>query len=64
MKINNLPDGVKVAIMCSSCFLNTKLQLDNILTVKRLIELKKNLNKKKLIKTIIIKMVLYINVIS
>lgn len=30
MEINNLPDGVKVATMCSSCFLNTKLQLDNI----------------------------------
>ena len=30
MEINNLPDGVKVATMCSSCFLDTKLQLDNI----------------------------------
>lgn len=30
MEINNLPDGVKVATMCSSCFLNSKLQLDNI----------------------------------
>jgi hypothetical protein len=26
MEINNLPDGVKVATMCSSCFLNTKLR--------------------------------------
>jgi TATA-box binding protein (TBP) (component of TFIID and TFIIIB) len=30
MEINNLPEGVKVATMCSSCFLGTKLQLDNI----------------------------------
>jgi len=30
MEINNLPEGVKVATMCSSCFLGTKLELDNI----------------------------------
>ena len=30
MEINNLPDGVKVATMCSSCFLDSKLQLDDI----------------------------------
>ena len=30
LEINNLPDGVKVATMCSSCFLGTKLNLDNI----------------------------------
>lgn len=30
MEINNLPEGVKVATMCSSCFLGTKLQLDTI----------------------------------
>jgi len=30
LEINNLPAGVKVATMCSSCFLGTKLNLDNI----------------------------------
>jgi TATA-box binding protein (TBP) (component of TFIID and TFIIIB) len=30
MEINNLPDGVKVATMCSSCVLGVKLELDNI----------------------------------
>jgi TATA-box binding protein (TBP) (component of TFIID and TFIIIB) len=30
LEIDNLPDGVKVATMCSSCFLGTKLDLDNI----------------------------------
>jgi TATA-box binding protein (TBP) (component of TFIID and TFIIIB) len=30
LEINNLPSGVKVATMCSSCFLGTKLNLDNI----------------------------------
>jgi TATA-box binding protein (TBP) (component of TFIID and TFIIIB) len=30
LEINELPDGVKVATMCSSCFLGTKLNLDNI----------------------------------
>lgn len=30
LEINNLPDGVKVATMCSSCVLGTKLNLDNI----------------------------------
>jgi len=30
LEINNLPDGVKVATMCCSCFLGTKLDLDNI----------------------------------
>jgi len=30
LEINNLPTGVKVATMCSSCFLGTKLNLDNI----------------------------------
>ena len=30
LEINNLPVGVKVATMCSSCFLGTKLDLDNI----------------------------------
>jgi len=30
LEINNLPEGVKVATMCSSCFLGTKLNLDNI----------------------------------
>jgi len=30
LEINNLPNGVKVATMCSSCFLGTKLNLDNI----------------------------------
>lgn len=30
LEINNLPEGVKVATMCSSCFLGTKLKLDNI----------------------------------
>ena len=31
IEINNLPDGVKVATMCSSCVLGVKLELDNIL---------------------------------
>ncbi len=46
LEINNLPEGVKVATMCCSCFLGTKLKLDiiekylelseeDILTVKR-----------------------------
>jgi len=30
IEINNLPDGVKVATMCSSCVLGVKLELDNI----------------------------------
>jgi hypothetical protein len=30
LEINNLPQGVKVATMCCSCFLGTKLNLDNI----------------------------------
>ncbi len=30
LEIKNLPEGVKVATMCSSCFLGTKLDLDNI----------------------------------
>ena len=30
MEINNLPDGVKVATMCSSCVLGVKLELNNI----------------------------------
>jgi len=30
LEINGLPEGVKVATMCSSCFLGTKLDLDNI----------------------------------
>lgn len=30
LEINDLPEGVKVATMCSSCFLGTKLNLTNI----------------------------------
>jgi TATA-box binding protein (TBP) (component of TFIID and TFIIIB) len=30
LEINNLPEGVKVATMCCSCFLGSKLDLDNI----------------------------------
>lgn len=30
LEITNLPFGVKVATMCCSCFLNTKIDLDNI----------------------------------
>jgi len=30
LEINGLPEGVKVATMCSSCFLGTKLNLTNI----------------------------------
>ena len=30
LEITGLPDGVKVATMCCSCFLNTKINLDNI----------------------------------
>jgi TATA-box binding protein (TBP) (component of TFIID and TFIIIB) len=30
LEINGLPDGVKVATMCCSCFLGSKLDLDNI----------------------------------
>jgi TATA-box binding protein (TBP) (component of TFIID and TFIIIB) len=30
LEIHNLPEGVKVATMCSSCFLGTKLNIDNI----------------------------------
>ena len=30
LEINDLPEGVKVATMCCSCFLGTKLNLDNI----------------------------------
>ena len=30
LEINNLPEGVKVATMCCSCFLGSKLYLDNI----------------------------------
>ena len=30
LEINGLPEGVKVATMCCSCFLGSKLDLDNI----------------------------------
>jgi TATA-box binding protein (TBP) (component of TFIID and TFIIIB) len=30
LEITGLPDGVKVATMCCSCFINTKINLDNI----------------------------------
>ena len=30
LEVNNLPEGVQVATMCSSCKIGTKLQLQNI----------------------------------
>jgi TATA-box binding protein (TBP) (component of TFIID and TFIIIB) len=38
LEIDNLPDGIKVATMCASCFLGTKICLDNI---EKLMELDK-----------------------